>query len=208
MDKLRNIWYELTSRYTGNTELMDELWTEIEKNYSEKKRYYHNLTHVEYMTEKAIHYRDRLTDLDTVLFSLFYHDIIYNPKRQNNEQKSAEFAQNRLTRLGLPGDQIARCHHQIIATAHQTATDHNDPDTPYLLDFDLAILGESREVYRDYAIKIRKEYAIYPAFLYKKGRKKVLHHFLALDCIFKTKEFHDKYEQQARENLKGELKEL
>ena len=211
MDKLRNIWYELTSRYTDHTELMDELWTEIEKRYSEKKRYYHNLTHLEYMLEKAMHYKDRLTDTDTVLFSIFYHDIIYNIRRKDNEQKSADFAKSRLTRLELPSDQIARCQHQIMATAHQTAKDHpahKDPDTHYLVDFDLAILGESREVYEDYAKKIRKEYAIYPAFLYKKGRKKVLHHFLGMDRIFKTKKFQDQYEQQARENLKAELLEL
>ena len=208
MDKLRNIWNELTAHYTDNTELIDERWVEIEKRYSEKKRYYHNLTHLTYMTEKAMHYKDRLTDPDTVLFSIFYHDIIYNPRRQNNEQKSAEFAKNRLTRLGLPSDQIARCQHQITATAHQTTAVYDDSDTNYLVDFDLAILGESREVYEDYARKIRKEYAIYPAFLYKKGRKKVLHYFLAMDSIFKTKEFHAQYEQRARENLKAELQGL
>lgn len=211
MDKLRHIWHELTSRYTNNTALIDERWTEIEKRYSEKKRYYHNLTHLAYMTEKARHYKELLTDPDTVLFSIFYHDIIYNVKRKDNEQKSAEFAKNRLTQLGLHSNQIARCQQQIMATAHQSAQNHpthDDSDTHYLVDFDLAILGESREIYLDYAKKIRKEYAIYPDFLYKKGRKKVLHHFLGMDRIFKTKEFHDPYEQQARENLKAELHEL
>jgi predicted metal-dependent HD superfamily phosphohydrolase len=115
-------------------------------------------------------------------------------------------AHDQLTRLGIPNDKIARCQQQIIATKeHQY---NSDNDTNYLVDMDLAILGESPEIYKDYSGKIREEYAVYPDFLYKKGRKKVLQHFLGMGIIFKTEEFRDIYEQQARENLNTELQEL
>jgi predicted metal-dependent HD superfamily phosphohydrolase len=84
----------------------------------------------------------------------------------------------------------------------------SDKGTLYLLDFDLAILGENLQTYAEYVQKIRAEYALYPDFLYNRGRKKVLQHFLDRDTIFKTREFIDNYESQARENLKAELKEL
>ncbi|WP_375580332.1 hypothetical protein ABWH96_04655 [Marivirga tractuosa] len=206
MNDLRTIWNELTSRYTENDELIDELWTEIEKKYTAKKRHYHNLTHLEYMTDRAIKHKDLLIDFDTVLFSIFYHDIVYNIKRQNNEQKSAEIAYDRLSKLGVPAYKIAACQNQIIATK-----DHNDndsSDTNYLVDFDLAILGDTTENYKTYRKKIRDEYSIYPDFLYRKGRKKVLQHFLDMDRIFKTKEFYENFELPARENLKTELQEL
>ncbi|MDI3322235.1 hypothetical protein [Pinibacter soli] len=48
------------------------------------------------------------------------------------------------------------------------------------------------------------EYAIYPDLIYKPGRKQVLLHFLEMKRIFKTKEFYEKYETAARENLKKE----
>ncbi|MEK6482321.1 hypothetical protein WJR50_32580 [Catalinimonas sp. 4WD22] len=206
MDNLRIIWHELSSKYSSNTKLVESLWEEIEKSYTDKKRHYHNLAHLAYMIGKAMECKDKLADLDTLLFSIFYHDIIYSTKRKDNEEKSAEVAQNRLTSLGVPTSKTAKCQQQILATKHHQ--DNNDSDTNYLVDFDLAILGESLEKYHDYAKKIRKEYSMYPDFLYKKGRKKALQHFLAMEVIFKTAEFRNDYEQQARENLKIELQQL
>ena len=203
MGDLKAIWFELTARYTDNDQLMEALWVEIEKDYSTKKRHYHTLAHLAYMTAKAVQYKGQLNDFDTVLFSIFYHDIVYNTKRNDNEQKSADVAEDRLTKLGVPTDKITACHHQIIATKNHE--DNSDNDTNFLVDFDLAILGDTLENYREYAQQIRAEYAIYPDFLYKKGRRKVLLHFLEMDPIFKTDEFRKRYEQQARENLKAEL---
>jgi predicted metal-dependent HD superfamily phosphohydrolase len=203
MADLKKIWNEQAARYSDNEYLVAGLWGEIEKVYTTKLRYYHNLAHLEYMAERAIQYKDALTDFDTVMFSIIYHDIIYNTRRHDNEQKSADTARDRLTQLGVPTEKITKCQQQIIATK-----DHNDnvdEDTNFLVDFDLAILGDTPEKYQYYTKQIRREYSIYPDFLYKKGRKKVLQHFLAMDSIFKTDEFHNNYEQQARKNLTTEL---
>jgi predicted metal-dependent HD superfamily phosphohydrolase len=40
------------------------------------------------------------------------------------------------------------------------------------LDADLSILGKDLDTYLAYTKMIRKEYSIYPDFLYKPGRKK------------------------------------
>lgn len=206
MNDLRTIWNELASKYTDNAELVDELWSEIEKEYTTHKRHYHNLTHLEYMTARAIKHKDNLIDPDTALFSIFYHDIVYNTMRQDNEQRSADTACDRLNKLGVPTYKITACQKQIIATKDHK--DNGNNDTNYLVDFDLAILGDTPENYKTYKENIRNEYSKYPDVLYKRGRKKVLQHFLEMDRIFKTKEFHDRYEQLARENLRAELLEL
>src|SRR5690606_36654028 len=120
-------------------------------------------------------------------------------KRHDNEQKSAEIACNRLSQLGVPVDKIKACKNQIIATKdHQ---DKGNKDTSYLVDFDLAILGDTADNYKLYKKKIREEYSIYPDYLYKKGRKKVIRHFLEMDRIFTTKEFYNRFELIARTNL-------
>ena len=80
-----------------------------------------------------------------------------------------------------------------------------DYDTNFLLDADLAILGQDRKIYENYIQHIRKEYSIYPDFMYKPGRKKVLIHFLEFEEIFKTDYFKVKYEEKARENIQKEL---
>ncbi|HET7178254.1 MAG TPA: hypothetical protein VFI14_00955 [Chryseosolibacter sp.] len=52
---------------------------------------------------------------------------------------------------------------------------------------------------------MRREYSMYPDFLYRPGRRKVLQYFLDMERIFKTEEFASKFEKQARGNLEREL---
>lgn len=205
LKNLKNRWYNLTLNYTSDLVLIEELWVEIVKNYSAKSRHYHNLDHLEYMLRFAFEYKSEITDFNTLLFSIFYHDIIYNAKRSDNELKSAQLASDRLNRLGLKSDQINTCYEQILATKEHA--DGVEIDTQFLLDFDLAILGDEPEKYVEYTKKIRKEYAIYPDFMYNRGRRKVLRHFLGMDSIFKTNEFKINFEERARENLRIELGE-
>lgn len=206
MIHLKAIWSQLTSAYSKDTSLINDLWEEIEKNYSYKKRHYHSLQHLNYMMEKLKAYKNHLEEVDTITFSVFYHDIIYDPKKQHNEEKSAEVAHDRLMQLKVSPLQVEKCVQQIIATKSHQQREAND--TNFLLDFDLAILGDTPEKYREYVAHIRKEYSIYPDFLYKRGRKKVLKHFLEMPEIFKTTEFVAAYEKQARINLSNELESL
>jgi len=59
-------------------------------------------------------------------------------------------------------------------------------------------------VYDQYKAAIRAEYRIYPDILYRKGRKKVLEHFLERDQIYYTSVFQAR-EEKARANLEREL---
>ncbi len=203
---LKATWQALASRHTDDVQRIAGLWTEIETQYTAPGRHYHNLTHLAYMTELAAAFRTDLEDYDLLLFSIFYHDIIYRPLRKDNERESAELARERLALFELPAETIDRCREQILATQSHRAAE--DPDTRYLLDFDLAILGDSPAAYRNYARKIRLEYHMYPGFLYRKGRRQVVRAFLDRDYLFQTPPFREQREAQARENLRKELAEL
>lgn len=157
------------------------------------------------MLRLAFEYKSEITDFNTLLFSIFYHDIIYNAKRSDNELKSAQLASERLNRLGLTNDQINKCHEQILATKEHV--NGAEIDTNFLVDFDLAILGDEPEKYIEYTKRIRMEYDVYPDFIYNKGRRKVLRHFLEMDRIFKTNEFEANFAERAQENLRIELGE-
>ena len=143
---------------------------------------------------------------ETVLFAVFYHDIVYKATSKSNEEDSADIASKRLRELGFPKDRIGKCVSLILATkAHTTG---GDTDTDYFTDADLSILGQTQDIYFQYAKQVRKEFSIYPDLLYNPGRKKVLKHFLNMDRIFKTQYFFEKFEKQARENLMNELETL
>ncbi|MEY8760927.1 HD domain-containing protein [Chryseobacterium tongliaoense] len=192
--------------FTSDQDLINNLWWEIEQKYSEKKRYYHNLEHLGNMFSEIEAIKDLISDFSNISFAIFYHDVIYDASSKTNEEKSAEFAQIRFQKLSIDQESVDQVCKQILATKmHQKS---GDIDTNYLLDADLSILGKDLETYLDYTRKIRKEYSIYPDFLYKPGRKKVLQHFSELENIFKTDYFKDQYEVQAKLNIEYELRSL
>lgn len=192
--------------FTADKILVGQLWSDIEKKHTEKGRHYHDLSHLENMFAELEALRSKIGNFTEISFSVFYHDVIYDAISKSNEEKSAEFAASDLQQLKVPYDAIERISNQIIATKlHQKS---GDRDTNYFLDADLSILGKDLETYIDYAKKIRKEYFIYPDLLYQPGRKKVLKHFLALERIFKTEYFIDRYEVKARENMLAEMESL
>lgn len=203
---LKNLFFEISKTYSSDLRLIDGLWTEIEKQYSKSSRHYHNLEHLENIFSELEGVKSEITDFDSVIFSVFYHDVIYKSTSKDNEEKSAEYAVTSLRKINLSETQLQKISEQILATKkHETSSDQ---DVNFLTDADLSILGADRNTYQKYTEKIRKEYSFYPDFLYKPGRKKALLHFLEFDFIFKTTHFRNKYEILARENLKWEIGNL
>lgn len=203
---LKEKFERLCLNFTNDSDLIKKFWVEIEKNYSAKSRHYHNLQHLENMFVEIENVKDKLENFNIVSFSIFYHDVIYDATSKSNEEKSAEISKERLEYLGLNNEEIQKVYEQILATKSHKKSD--DEDINFLLDADLSILGKNDEVYLEYTKQIRKEYSIYPDFLYKPGRKKVLEHFLQLESIFKTEYFKTKYEVQARRNIESEWRNL
>lgn len=200
---LKNTFFDLLKKYTNDESLVSKFWSEIEENYSGSKRYYHTLQHLENLLQILPPIKAKINDWDTLLFTLFYHDVIYNATKNDNEEKSAELAVSRMKTIGVENSQIEKCRTQILATKkHLLST---DSDTNYFTDADLSVLGQDWATYSNYYKNVRKEYAIYPNILYNAGRKKVLKHFLSMDSIYKTDYFYQEFEQKAKENLEREL---
>lgn len=194
------------TKYTADKDLMNVLWAEIEKNYSSKKRHYHTLQHLDNLHSQLTIVKREIKNWETILFTLYYHDIIYSSTKSNNEEKSAELAEKRMKKISVSNEIIEQCKKQILATKSHSKS--IDSDTNYFIDADLSVLGQSWETYSLYFKNVRKEYGIYPTFMYNSGRKKVLNHFLSMDRIFKTDFFYNKFETQAKQNLQQELQSL
>lgn len=192
--------------YTDDSNLTNELWAEIEENYSSKKRHYHTLQHLDYLLAQLTEIKGEIHNWEAVLFTLYYHDIIYKAQKSNNEEKSADLAVKRMKQISVPNEVIESCKKQILATKSHTKS--TDSDTNYFTDADLSILGSDWDTYSLYYKNVRKEYSMYPDLLYNPGRKKVLNHFLSMDRIFKTDYFFNKLENRAKENLQKEIELL
>lgn len=200
---LSQAFLQLASEYTTDSALVQKLWTEVEQKHSESGRYYHTLIHLENLVAELSAVQSQITHWPEVLFAICYHDSVYKVQKQDNEEKSAQLAQERLTELGVPQQSCERCVRLILATKGHAYSE--EEDTRLFTDADLSVLGKPWEVYEAYCRQIRQEYKVYPAILYNPGRKKVLKHFLQMDRIYKTQHFFQQYEQQARKNLQQEL---
>lgn len=200
---LTDIFLHLVKQYANNHELANNMWLEIFTKYSEPKRFYHNIEHIEAVVTELKEVKDKIEDWDTIMLAVFYHDIIYKASSNSNEEDSAKLAMQRLSEIKYPAEKIAKCAHLIMATKNHQFSE--DADTNWLTDADLAILGQNPETYQTYADNIREEYTRYPDFLYNSGRKKALQHFLQMNSIYKTEHFINKYEKQARINIQNEL---
>ncbi|MEI6412156.1 MAG: hypothetical protein WCR52_22385 [Bacteroidota bacterium] len=202
---LQQTFSTLLPQYSADSTQINQYWEEITRSYSEKGRHYHNVQHLENLLEQLLAVQNQVKHWNAVLFALYYHDVIYNPAKQDNEAKSATLAVEKMRALGVPETEISHCKTIILATqGHQIS---EDSDTNLFTDADLSILGFPWSQYEQYALQVRREYARYPDFLYSPGRKKVLRHFLLMERIFKTPFFFEQYEAQARRNLERELAE-
>lgn len=198
---LKEIYSELLLNFCFSANEIQQNWLDLEKAYSKKSRHYHNLTHLKEMIKSFEMYHDKLENPNEILFSIFYHDFVYSASKKDNELKSAEYA------LSILPENV-NLNKKLVFDAICATQQHQQnaiEDINWLIDFDLKILAKDWEDYKIYFEQIRKEYRIYPDFLYKPGRAKALKHFLENEFIFQTEEFRGLYEDQARQNIEKEI---
>jgi predicted metal-dependent HD superfamily phosphohydrolase len=200
-------WISLASKYASPQSVVESSFNSIVEHYSAGDRAYHNLSHIQSLLSLSESLMDKIQRQDAVYFAVWFHDVIYDTKRSDNEEMSAEFAAEALANLGVPEQTIAIVQEMILATKHHGGADLSW-DMKAFLDLDTSILGAPEEIYKEYSHAIRKEYSWVPDLLYRKGRMKVLNDFLERERIYYTEEIMTKYEPQARHNIAEELRAL
>lgn len=133
--ELKNTFQSLVENYTNNHLITEKLWNEILKNYSHKNRHYHTLQHLENLLLKINPIKEKFQNWNMVLFALFYHDMIYNSLKSDNEERSADFARERLTSLNISSKEIEICSEIILSTKNHTFSSNSDIN--YFTDADL-----------------------------------------------------------------------
>ena len=202
-NQLQQTFEQTAGVYSSDRLMIAAHWREIVSAYSSEGRFYHTLSHLDNLLFQLSKVKEQTADWDTLLFSLFYHDIVYDATAPDNEEKSAELAVARLNQIGFPQERIAKCSAQILATKGHSVSEDND--TNLFTDADLSILGMPWEDYAAYFGQVRNEYAVYPDELYNPGRTAVLKHFAAMPTLFKTPFFSSEFGRQAEENIRKEL---
>lgn len=111
---LKETFKGLMTNFTNNNVLINEFWIEIETNYSSNGRHYHTLQHLENLFIQLTEIKSDIHNWETILFTLYYHDIVYHSLKSDNEEKSAELAEKRLKQISVSNKTIELCNNQFF----------------------------------------------------------------------------------------------
>jgi predicted metal-dependent HD superfamily phosphohydrolase len=191
------------------------------RRYKEPHRTYHNLEHIAHCLRQCERVRRSLQNVNAVMFAIWYHDAIYDPKRNSNEEESSQLANRVMTEAELT-EPVKQAVTGMIRASKHNRSGLISPDCRFFLDIDLSILGSDPETYAVYEAQIQKEYSWVSEEDYRKGRADFLRKLLPTQSvglkdqtnvvdqknIFHTIFFREKYEDQAKENLAHTLELL
>lgn len=175
--------------------------------YSESARHYHTPDHLDDVFGKLEAHGDAIENGPRVALAAWYHDVIYDARRGDNEELSAQRAEVELNDLGVDVEM-----RQSVCELVRATKDHMgaqvDNDGALFLDADYSILGAASDVYRAYTKNVRKEYAHVNDAQWRDGRGAFLKRTAQAARFFRTDVFEAAYGAQARANVAAELKEL
>lgn len=183
-----------------------DVYNELIAAHAQNHRAYHTLDHIAACLRHLDVVQHNLKNPEEVEMALWFHDAVYEPFSETNEEDSAEWAADWLQDRCAAKAVFVRIADHILATKS-----HGTPvglDGQYMLDIDLSILGASPTVYDEFELNIRREYIRVPAFTFRKKRKAILEGFLARDKIYGTGYFREKLEIPARLNLVRAVSQL
>ncbi|MAT95969.1 MAG: hypothetical protein CL608_02280 [Anaerolineaceae bacterium] len=197
----------MTDELAIGREAAEEVWHGLVTAYEGDGRFYHNLTHIQHTLDIADQLQEVAADFTAVQLALWFHDVVYDPRRSDNEGQSALYAFKKLQPLSVPVELLKEVSALIYATKrHETASDK--PNVFVILDADLAILSAPPEQYDAYARAIRQEYSFVPDEQYVAGRTAVLQKFLARSPFYFTEKMQVWGDTAVTQNLNRELAEL
>ncbi|QSX76152.1 hypothetical protein HIV01_006570 [Lysobacter arenosi] len=194
-------------------DLPQEQLDALQSAYASPPRAYHNFQHVQ---EVLRHYHEVAAGPGwrqpaEVGLAVLYHDAIYEAGQRDNETRSAELAVTHVARWWpTAGIDAQRVVDLIELTARHGTLQPADVDdeAALFLDCDMAILGAEPALFDAYDRGIAAEYRGHvPAWLFKLNRRRFLKALLARPRIYLSDFFHQRYDTQARRNLRRAVTE-
>ena len=177
----------------------DRLYDDLIARYSDSARRYHTTHHLSECFARLDEARSAAQRIHEIELALWFHDAVYDVRRQDNEERSAAWGREAALRIGVPAPAADRIHALIMATKHDGMP--GTADEKLMIDVDLAILGASVDRFDEYERQVREEYAWVPGWLFRRKRREILTAFLSRPQIFNTDHFIAAYETPARANL-------
>lgn len=135
--------------------------------WNEPGRYYHNIDH---LNDLIIQIKNNIKDYnkfqyEELILTAIFHDIIYDPTRNDNEERSADFFMSCV--YNKENKYILNIKRNILDTKTHIAS---SPISEIFIKYDMDILNRDFDKLLEWEKNIRKEYNIYSNDEYKEGR--------------------------------------
>ena len=200
--------WDYLSNKLNLTKPYSRLWLNnvIKVNYNSSTRIYHNLHHiVDCLSVSEAFFGSYITIEQEI--ALWFHDIVYDPLSNTNEEDSLALASMFLLNNTKYIDKVIYfiLHTKHNANSYEVAG--KDIQLAHFLDIDLFILGQKWDYYESYYKSVQEEYlnANVKPGRYRKGRIEFLESMLAKPNIYHTIWVEDKYGIQAKTNMAKEI---
>jgi predicted metal-dependent HD superfamily phosphohydrolase len=197
---MRQRWAALLAPFSAQPAAIEEAFVLLQTRYAEPHRHYHNLAHIQAVLDVL----GFISPSPALSLAAWLHDAVYDPKRNDNEEQSADLARALLPPLRVAPEIVEEAARLILLTKTHQA-DEADIEGKALLDADLSILSAPQAEYDGYAAAIRREYAWVPEADYRAGRAGILERFLTRQRIYHSPVMD---EAAARRNLAREIAAL
>lgn len=157
---------ELLSRW--NISLSQE---DIIKRWNEKHRKYHTISHLEDLIQQINTYNGLSPkEYDMLTLTAIFHDVIYNPRRGDNEVQSAEFFLNHIA-MNKDIPDIQEIATMIRDTKNHTPSTHL---SGIFSNMDMSIVRRPYPELLKWEDEISYEYSHLPRIVYVIGRVRFL----------------------------------
>ena len=185
-----------------------DILRDLRTRHAEPQRAYHTWQHVGELVDLFAEVEDRLRSPEAVLFAVLFHDAVYDPRRSDNEERSADLL-GAAAAGALDAKAMATARRLIDATKlHKLPVGlpaEEVSDARLFIDMDLSILAASPDRFDEYQRQIRVEYAHIPDDAFRTGRSMVLSRFLERRPLFLSDWGRSRFAEQAFTNLQRAL---
>ena len=145
---------------------------EIISRYNEAHRYYHTIEHIQDVLNKLK--EKGLEKNDELFLAAVFHDIVYNPKSNTNEEDSADLFLSESKNSSLNGEQKEHIKQLILDTkSHKPTVKFSEK----FIAIDLSVFDGNLGQLIKYEKKIFKEFQFVDYKTYKTKRIEVLNQF-------------------------------
>ena len=143
--------------------------------WNESHRSYHNLNHLNDLINQINENKSKFSEKesDKLMLTALFHDIIYDPSSDVNEERSAEFfIECRVDKTNLD---VLEVKQMILDTKSHTSSNKLSET---FNSYDMNVVERNFEELLEWENGISEEFSIYPEETYKEGRLKFLESLL------------------------------